>query len=104
MRKTYLAGPADLVVEVISPGSRGLDRGDKLYEYEKGGVTEYWLLDPERKKAEFYVRGRDGSYTLAEFAEGIFRSSVIKGLWLRVEWLWQRPLPIYAALHEVGLV
>jgi Uma2 family endonuclease len=104
LRKTHLAGPADLVVEVISPGSRGLDRGDKLYEYDKGGVPEYWLLDPERKKAEFYLRGRNGSYELAEIDGGIFRSTVIKGLWLRVEWLWQQPkLPTLAALKELSL-
>jgi Uma2 family endonuclease len=104
LRKTSVAGPADLVVEVISPGSRGVDRGDKLYEYEKGGVPEYWLLDPERKKAEFYLRGRDGSYEPAELDRGVFRSAVIKGLWLRVEWLWQRTEPpTLAALKELGL-
>jgi Uma2 family endonuclease len=105
LRKTYVSGPADVVIEVVSPGSRGLDRGDKLYEYEKGGVPEYWLLDPERKKAEFHLLGRDGSYELAELDDGVFNSTVIKGLWLRTEWLWQRPKPpIFAALKELTLV
>jgi Uma2 family endonuclease len=103
LRKTYVAGPADLVVEVISPGSRGVDRGEKLYEYEEGGVPEFWLLDPERKKAEFHVRGRDGTYELAGLGDGIFRSTVIKGLWLRVDWLWQPELPTLAALKELSL-
>ena len=49
LKKNYLDGPADLVVEIISPESRGRDRGDKHFEYEKGGVREYWLLDPERR-------------------------------------------------------
>jgi Uma2 family endonuclease len=43
-----LEGPGDLVVEIISPESRARDRGDKFYEYEQGGVREYWLLDPLR--------------------------------------------------------
>ena len=47
LKTNHLAGPADLVVEVISPGSRGTDRGDKFYEYEKGGVKEYWLISAE---------------------------------------------------------
>src|SRR5438128_553051 len=45
LRDTYLNGAADLVVEVISPESLIRDRGDKFYEYERGGVKEYWLLD-----------------------------------------------------------
>jgi Uma2 family endonuclease len=94
LKKNHLQGPADFVVEVISPGSRGTDRGDKFYEYEKGGVKEYWLIDPERKRAEFYRLGRDKQYRLIDVGDdGVFRSAVLKGLWLRVEWLWQRPFP-----------
>lgn len=94
LKKNHLEGPADLVVEIISPGSRGTDRGDKFYEYEKGGVKEYWLIDPERKRAEFYQLGRDKQYHLLPVDEtGVFRSVVLKGLWLEVAWLWQRPLP-----------
>src|SRR5437773_615065 len=38
LKPVYFEGPADLVIEVISPGSRGVDRGEKFYEYEQGGV------------------------------------------------------------------
>ncbi|HXG66626.1 MAG TPA: Uma2 family endonuclease [Blastocatellia bacterium] len=94
LKDTYLDGPADLVVEVISPESRARDRGEKFYEYEQGGVREYWLLDPFRKQAEFYLLGEDGIYRLAPVGEdGVFRSRVLEGLWLRVNWLWQEPLP-----------
>ena len=101
LKKNHLRGPADLVVEVISPGSRGTDRGDKFYEYEKGGVREYWLIDPERKQAEFYERGRDGIYKLvAVSADGVFHSRVLKGLWVNVNWLWQRPLPTLRTVRK----
>ena len=94
LKKNHLEGPADLVVEIISPGSRGTDRGDKFYEYEKGGVKEYWLIDPERRRAEFYQLGRDKQYHLMPVDEaGIFRSVVLKGVWLDVAWLWRRPMP-----------
>ena len=46
LRETYLDGPADLVIEIISPESFGRDRGDKFYEYEAAGIPEYWLIDP----------------------------------------------------------
>jgi Uma2 family endonuclease len=64
MKKNHLEGPADLVIEIIGPGSGAIDCGDKYYEYEKGGVKEYWLLDPRRRQAEFYKRGRDGIFRL----------------------------------------
>jgi len=92
---TYVDGPADLVVEIISPDSRARDRGEKFYEYEQGGVGEYWLLDPLRRQAEFYQRGEDGIYRAVPVdADGTFRSAVLAGLWLKVEWLWQQPLPL----------
>ncbi len=91
---TYLDGPADLVVEVISPESRARDRGDKYYEYEESGVLEYWMIDPLRRQAEFYQRDENGIYQSVSIgSDGIYRSRVLSGLWLRVEWLWQQPLP-----------
>jgi Uma2 family endonuclease len=90
----YLDGAPDIAVEIISPDSRSRDRGEKFYEYEQAGVREYWLIDPDRKQAEFYRRGEDGIFRLAFVGrEGVFRSDVLKGFWLKVEWLWQEPLP-----------
>lgn len=106
MKKNYLDGPADLVVEIISPESRSRDRGDKFYEYEEGGVPEYWMLDPIRKQAEFYHLGEDRIYRLMPVDEnGIFRSRELGGLWLKVDWLWQEPLPtLLSVLKEWKLV
>lgn len=105
LRSTYLDGPADLAVEIVSPESVGRDRGDKFTEYEAGGVLEYWLLDPQRRWAEFYhLEGE--RYRLAfAGAEGSYRSAVLPGFWLRVEWLWQQPLPpVLDVLRELGLI
>jgi Uma2 family endonuclease len=101
LKKNHLEGPADVVVEIISPRSQSVDRGDKYYEYEEGGVREYWLIDPLRRKAEFYLLGRDGHYRLAPTEGDIFRSVVLKGLWLNISWLWRKPLPsVLAVLKE----
>jgi Uma2 family endonuclease len=97
VRKTHLEGPADLVIEIISPGSRGVDRGDKFYEYEQGGVPEYWLIDPERRVAEFYRlagRGKERRYrAMTVDDDGTFGSAILQPFWMNVNWLWQRPLP-----------
>ena len=93
LKETHLEGPADLVVEIVSPESAGRDRGEKFYEYARGGVPEYWLLDPQMEWAELYHL-EDGRYRLVlDGREGEYRSSVLPGFWLRVEWLWQEPLP-----------
>jgi len=94
LRDTYLDGPADLVIEITSPESLARDRGEKFYEYAQGGVPEYWLIDPDTQWAEFYHLGEDQRYRPALVgAEGEYRSRVLSGFWLRVEWLWQEPLP-----------
>ncbi len=68
-------------------------------------MREYWLIDLDGSRAEFYAVGRDGRYDFLPVTEGIFRSQVLKGLWLRVDWLWQRPLPkVKTVLKEWGLL
>ena len=94
IKKTYLEGPADLVIEIISPESRARDRGDKFFEYEAAGIPEYWLIDPVRQQAEFYQLGADGIYRPASIDnQGRYHSAALPGLWLQVDWLWETPLP-----------
>ena len=106
LKETFLDGPADVVVEIISPESIGRDRGDKFVEYEAGGVAEYWLIDPERQQAEFYHLGADQRYhSMGMGNNGTFRSQAISGFWLRVEWLWQDPLPkVVDVLRELKVI
>lgn len=106
IHETYLDGAADLVVEIVSAESIGRDRGDKFVEYERAGVPEYWLIDPERQRAEFYELASDGRYRLAAMgAEEIYSSKVIPGFWLRVDWLWQIPTPpALVVLRELRII
>ncbi len=103
-KKTYLDGAADLAVEIVSPESIGRDRGEKFVEYEAAGIREYWLIDPERRQAEFYRLNSDGFYQLISTPDGIFRSEVLPDFFLRVEWFWQETLPTFQALKELNLI
>ena len=100
LKKTYLDGPADLVIEIISEESLLRDRGEKFAEYEIGGVKEYWILDPETKRADFFIL-KEGRYERrVEDAHGIYHSEIIEGLWLKVAWLWNLP-PVLDVLREL---
>ena len=104
LQRTYIKGPADLVVEIVGSDSRARDRGEKFYEYEQGGVREYWLPDFDRKRSEFYHLGDDGLYRPIPIGEGgVFRSVVLEGFWLKVEWLWEPP-PLLTILKQWNLV
>ena len=104
---TRIEGPADLVVEVLSPDSVARDRGVKLRDYAMAGVQEYWLLDPEAERIEVYGRQPDGAFVpLAPDRAGAIASQVVPGLRLRPEWLWPgggRPPDVLAALRAHGI-
>jgi Uma2 family endonuclease len=105
LKDVYLDGPADLVVEVVSPESRLRDRGEKLAEYELGGVQEYWIVDPDKRQADFYVLGDDGRYERRKpDAQGIYRSAVVPGFWVDEQWLWNDPPPkTLSVLRQLGI-
>lgn len=104
LQPTFLDGPADLVVEIVSAESEQRDRVQKFSEYERGGVREYWLIDPEKRFAEFYVLSEEGKYVLRFRGEwGEYRSTVLEGFWLKVEWLWELPAEVQV-LREWSLV
>ena len=98
-----LIGPADLAIEIVSDDSVSRDRRDKLVEYERGGVSEYWILDPRRRqeRANFSRLDARGRYREVSLdADGRYHSTALTGFWLRPEWLWQDPLPDPLVLLE----
>ena len=55
---TFYNGNRLPIVSVSHPLSKstvGQDRGAKKTRYEKLGVAEYWVVDPEAKQIEQYV-------------------------------------------------
>jgi len=65
MTEDYLAGAPDLVVEILSPSTKRFDQGVKHRLYERFGVSEYWIVDPERETVGVY-RLEDDRLQLSE--------------------------------------
>jgi Uma2 family endonuclease len=100
LTKNAMIGPADICIEVVSPESEGRDFVDKLREYERGGVGEYWILDQAREAALFYRLNEAGSYILqAVTVQGMYRTPKLPGFELHVPTLWGEVLPNY---YEIG--
>lgn len=71
----------DLVVEVLSPGTRAEDLGHKAEIYAAAGVVHYWLVDPEtRAISEWWLaEGRFVERSRAAAGER-FRPALFPGL------------------------
>jgi len=46
VKVSHIVGAPDLVIEVVSPGSRKYDYTIKRDAYALAGIKEYWLVDP----------------------------------------------------------
>jgi Uma2 family endonuclease len=66
----YWYGAPDLVVEVLSSSTVSRDRGRKYALYERYGVREYWLIDPDGEYIEVYRREDDRFVRFGLFVEG----------------------------------
>jgi Uma2 family endonuclease len=93
-----LKGPADLVVEVVSPESRTRDRREKFREYAAEGVREYWLVDPMRRLCEVYALNDGGDYELVSGEGPRAESRVMPGFWVDLQWVWAAKLQILLVL------
>ena len=52
----HARGAPDLVVEIASPGTRKRDETIKRRLYERDGVDEYWVVDPDIDVVRVYRR------------------------------------------------
>ncbi len=81
IKKDGIYGSPDLVIEILSPSTAHYDLREKFKVYERYGVQEYWIVDPEANVIEIYLN-KDGKFSLIKAAEkqGKIESSLLKGM------------------------
>lgn len=102
---TFVDGPADICIEIVSPNSVERDHGEKLVAYESGGVHEYWIIDPVHQEARFQRLNDDGKYVFQPIDDGVYRTPLLPDFVLNIADLWRDPLPdveeILAAVEQM---
>jgi Uma2 family endonuclease len=61
VNEKHATAAPDLVVEILSPGSRRRDKGRKRAVYDREGVHEYWIVDPGAQSITALRRPRPGA-------------------------------------------
>jgi len=56
-------GAPDLAVEILSPSTAYRDQTAKLDLYERVGVAEYWVVNPERQSVQVYLLDHEGRFS-----------------------------------------
>ena len=84
--KNVQGAPA-LVVEIASPGTRRRDEQIKRQLFDRGGVREYWIVDPDAHIVRVFRRQPDGSLAaIAELArETVLTTPLLPGLEIRLK-------------------
>jgi Uma2 family endonuclease/predicted DNA-binding transcriptional regulator AlpA len=84
-------GAPNLVVEILSPTTRGKDRIRKRMIYERLGVPHYWIVDPEARAIEAYaIQGNAYVLRAGACEEEIFAHPDFPGLSVELAQLWKQ--------------
>lgn len=87
------SGAPALLVEVLSPSTRRTDERQKRQLFERGGVREYWIVDPELDLVKVFRRGGDGTLPrvseLTADAKDILATPLLPGLEIALDHLFR---------------
>ena len=79
-------GAPDLIAEVLSPSTQRHDQLVKLNLYQRAGVKEYWIADPENKTVRVMLLTSDGIFQIHEVyqREDVAKVNVLDGCFLEL--------------------
>jgi len=74
----------DLIVEVLFESTETRDRGTKFIDYSAQGVTEYWIVDSERRVLEQYINEKGVLELKKKSNSGTVESKAISGFVIEI--------------------
>jgi Uma2 family endonuclease len=83
MTEKHVRGAPELVVEIASKGTRKRDETIKRRLYERSGVDEYWVVDPQLESIRVYRREGAAYGRAAELSceqNDVLETSLLPGL------------------------
>ena len=80
-------GAPDIVMEILSPSTQRHDRLVKLGLYQRAGVREYWIVNPEDQTVQVMLLDDDGILQLHEVYDrrGVAKVNVLDGCFIELE-------------------
>jgi len=66
LKGTGYTGVPDFIIEILSDSTAKYDMIKKLDKYEKSGIKEYWIVDPDKKRVFVFVLN-NGVYGKPDF-------------------------------------
>ncbi len=79
-------GAPDMVIEILSPSSQRHDRLRKFNLYQRAGIKEYWIVEPETERVLFFLQDGDGHLAPHEVYErtDIAKVNVLDGCFIEL--------------------
>ena len=79
-------GAPDMVIEILSPSSLRHDRLVKLNLYQRAGVREYWIVDPENRAVQVFLPDGRGYLRICEEygRQDVAKADVLEGCFVEL--------------------
>ena len=79
-------GAPDMVLEILSPSTQRHDRLVKLNLYQRAGVREYWIVNPEDQTVQVMLLDKSGVLQLHEVygREDVAKVNVLEGCFIEL--------------------
>lgn len=79
--KNGIQGAPEMIIEILSASTAGVDKIKKFRKYQDAGVKEYWIVEPDQRLITIFKLGADRKYSnIATYDEGHIKVDSLPGL------------------------